>query len=124
MNKEFQTNPYDHLLNRTEEGADIKIEDVKTIRVHEDDKERIHIFLANPAPFRYYVGCEISIPGVIERCYNTVNDCAKMGFATSKQNAMLYMLGRIMANFGEKLPEHIAHEVKQAIFDNRQRSLF
>jgi hypothetical protein len=120
------TNPYDHLLTRVENPImeEVPWELVKTIEIFEEGNERIRVFTANPISFRWFVGCEICVPEIGDRIYSSVNDCAKVGYATSEQDAILFMLGRIIANFGDKLPEHVAHSVKQAIFNYRQRTLF
>ena len=117
-------NPYDHLLVRTEEAVEVQIKDFKTIQIFDDIKDRIRIFVGNPTPHRFYVGCHIIVPDINLYVYSPITDCMKIGFATTEQNAVLFMLGRIVTNYGEKLPAHIAQSVKQAIFDNRQRSLF
>ena len=120
------SNPYDHLLVRTEEPENVKIQlaQVKTHEIFEEGNCRVRVFTANPQPHRFYVGCEICIPDIDVKVYSPVTDCAKIGFATTEQNAMLFMLGRIVANYGDKINEHIAHFLKQAIFNHRQRTLF
>ena len=119
-------NPYDDLLIRTEKPDSVEVswEQVKTHEIFEEGNYRVRVFTANPKPHRFYVGCEICIPEIDVNVYSPVTDCAKIGFATTEQNAMLFMLGRIVANYGDKINEHIAHYLKQAIFNHRQRTLF
>ena len=118
------TNPYDHLLIRTEEAAEVQVKDFKTVSVFEDDHNRIRVFVANPKPHRFYVGYEIRVQEAQINFYKPIAEMALMGHSTTDQYALLYALGRIVTNYGEKLPEDIAHSVKQAIFNYRQRSLF
>ena len=117
-------NPYDHFLIRTEEQVEVQVKDFKTVTVFEDEHSRILLFVANPAPFRFYVGYEIRVPEVKLNFYKPVAEMALMGHSTTEQYALLYALGRIVANYGEKLPSYIAQSVKQAIFNHRQRTLF
>ena len=117
-------NPYDDLLIRTDEAVKVQVRDFKTISVYDDEHSRIRLFVANPAPFRFYVGYEISVPEALLNFYKPITEMALMGYSTTEQYALLYALGRIIANYGDKLPEHIAQSVKQAIFNHRQRSLF
>lgn len=125
MKKEFQTNLYDDLLIRIEEEEPgIQIKDFKTITAHEDGDERIRIFVANPKPFRFFVGYEINVPSLALYLYAPVQNFAKFGYSISEQNAVLYALGRILANYGHKLSETINHDIKAAIFQHRQLSLF
>jgi len=48
----------------------------------------------------------------------------KVGYSTTEQYALLYILGRVLANYETAMPEAMAHSVKKALFDYRQRSLF
>ena len=118
------SNPYDHLLIRTEEDVEVQVKDFVTVSVFDEDNNRLRLFVANPAPFRFYVGYEIRVPEAQLNFYKPISEMALLGHSTSQQYAVLYALGRIVANYGEKLPEPIAKEVKQAIFNYRQRSLF
>lgn len=118
------TNPYDHLLIRTEEAVEVQVKDFVTVSVYDDESSRIRLLIANPAPFRFYVGYEIRVPEAQLNFYKPISEMAIMGHSTSQQYAVLYALGRIIANYGNRLPEYIAKEVKQAIFNYRQRSLF
>ena len=124
MAESKSANPYDDLLIRTDEPAEIQVKVVKTVPVFDDEHSRIRLFVANPAPFRFYVGYEISVPEAQLNFYKPVAEMIPMGHSTTEQYALLYALGRIMANYGEKLPEYVARSVKQAIFNHRQRSLF
>ncbi len=125
MKKEFQTNLYDDLLIRIEEEEPgIQIKDFKTITAHEDGDERIRIFVANPKPFRFFVGYEINVPSLALYLYTPVQNCVKFGYSISEQNAVLYALGRILANYGNALSETINHNIKSVIFKYRQLSLF
>lgn len=118
------TNPYDHLLIRTEEAVEVQIKDFVTVSVYDDETSRIRLLVANPAPFRFYVGYEIRVPEAQLNFYKPISEMALIGHSTSQQYALLYALGRIVANYGDKLPQYIAKEVKRAIFNYRQRSLF
>ena len=125
MKQEIQTNLYDDLLIRVEEAdPGIQIKDFKTITAHEDGDERVRIFVANPKPFRFYCGYEINVPTLSLYLYAPVQNCVKFGYSLSEQNAVLYALGRILANYGHRLSETINHDIKAAIFQHRQLSIF
>lgn len=124
MTQTKTANPYDHFLIRTETPDEIQVKDFKTITVSDDGENRIKLFVANTSPFRFYVGYEIHVKDLDLNIYQAITETAKVGYSTYEQEAILYALGRITANYGEKLPEHIAHDVKQAMFDHRQMSIF
>lgn len=124
MSKESILNPYDSLLIRTEEAEEVQIKDYKTVTAHEDGDERIRVFVANPKPFRFYVGYEINVPDLQLYLFCPVQNYVKYGYATSERGAVLYALGRILANFSSRLPQTIVYNINKAIFQHRQLSLF
>lgn len=117
-------NQYDDLLIRSEEKEEILIKDFKTISVFDEGDDRLRVFVANPCPFRFYTGLEMTIKEKNFHIYYPPQNSVKVGYSTTEQYALLYILGRVLANYEAAMPEAMAHSVKKALFDYRQRSLF
>lgn len=116
-------NPYDDLLIRSEEPVPGDPKEWKTVtkKVWEDDTEkrwRIRIIIANPVPFKFFIGfnIETSSGGIY------LAPGKEKGYANSERHAMLYALGRIQVNLD--LTQEQEHAVKEEIFEQRQLSLF
>ena len=73
---------------------------------------------------RTRMATKINVPSQELYLYAPVQNYAKFGYSISEQNAVLYALGRILANYGHELSETINHNIKSAIFNYRQLSLF
>lgn len=118
-----KTSQYDSLLIRTDDAVPGNPKEWKTVtrKVWEDDSDkrwRIRIIIANPAPFKFFVGYDIEIPsgGIY------LVPGKEKGYATNERHAMLYALGRIQVNLD--LTQEQEHAVKEEIFKQRQLSLF
>lgn len=125
MKQEKLTNPYDDLLVRTDEKPAGDRTQWKTVtrKIWEDDTDsrwRIRIVIANPAPFRFYVGYDVATPqgGFF------VNPGEECDYAINERNAILYALGRLLANRIDIFNDEQQRTIRQAIMDNRQLSLF
>ena len=116
-------NPYDDLLTRSEEAVPGNPKEWKTVthKVWEDAADgrwRIRIIIANPEPFKFFIGYDIETPsgGIY------LVPGKEKNYATNERHAMLYALGRIQANLD--LTQEQEHAVKKEIFNQRQLTLF
>ena len=116
-------NPYDDLLIRSEEPVPGDPKEWKTVtkKVWEDDTEkrwRIRIIIANPVPFKFFIGYDIETPsgGIY------LAPGKEKGYTNSERHAMLYALGRIQVNLD--LTQEQENAVKEEIFKQRQLTLF
>ena len=117
-------NQYDHLLIREETNGRFQVKDFKTVKIYEEGNDRLHIYVANPAPFRFYTGMELTVPELKFKLYYPPQNMVKVGHSVTEQNAMLYILGRILANYGHALPAPLVQRIKEEMFNQRQMSLF
>lgn len=125
MKQAIQKNPYDDLLVRTDEKPAGDRTQWKTVtrKIWEDDSDnrwRVRIIIANPAPFKFYVGYDV----MTQQGGFFVNPGVEYNYAVNERNAILYALGRLLANCIDIFNDEQQRTIRQAIMDNRQLSLF
>jgi len=111
------------MLIRSDEAVPGNPKEWETVthKIWEDDTKkrwRIRIIIANPVPFKFFIGYDIKIPS--GGIYLVPGQ--EKGYANNERHAMLYALGRIQANLD--LTQKQEHAVKEEIFKQRQLSLF